>query len=72
MTDTPEAEPTEADEAEARRIAAVRRFQADQGKFPGMMETRRAEKQAELEADDRAEEAAARARTAREPAVAEL
>ena len=68
MTDTPGAEPTEADEAEARRIAAVRRFQADRGKFPGMMETYRAEKQA----DDRAEEADTRARAAQKPAVAEL
>ena len=72
MTDTAGAGPTEADEAEARRLAAVRRFKADQGKFPGMMETYRAEKQAEIEADDRAEVAALKARAAREPAVAEL
>lgn len=67
MTTTADTEVTQADEAEARRVAAVRRFKADQGKFPGMTEAHRAEKLAELEADARAEEA-----DTLEPATAEL
>ena len=50
MTTTANPDVTPADDAEARRVAAVRRFKADQGKFPGMMETSRAEKLAELAA----------------------
>ena len=53
MTTTANPDVTPADDAEARRVAAVRRFKADQGKFPGMMETYRAEKLAELAADAR-------------------
>ena len=58
-----------ASDDEARRIAAVRGFQAARGRYPGMTAAHRAEKLAELEADDRAGEAAARARAAREPDV---
>ena len=57
---------------EARRLAAVRGFQAARGRYPDMMAAHRAEKLAEMEADDRAEEAADRARAAQEPAAVEL
>ena len=72
MTDTAASDVTQDHDAEARRIAAVRRFKADQGKFPGVRATYRTEKLAELEADDRAEEAAGRARNDRERAVVNL
>ena len=66
------AEPRTLDDAEAERIAAVRRFQADRGKFPGMMEAYQAEKLAVMEADRLAEEAIIQARDSSEPAIAEL
>lgn len=72
MTTTANPDVTPRDEAEVRRVAAVRRFKADQGKFPGMMETHRATKLAELAADARAEDAAGRIRAAQEPAAVEL
>ena len=52
---------------EARRSEAVRGFQAARGRYPGMMDTFRRSRLAEIEADDRAEET-----PARESAVAEL
>lgn len=42
--------------AEARRLAAVRGFQAAQGRYPDMMAAHRAEKLAEMEADERLKE----------------
>lgn len=44
---------------EARRVEAVRRFQADQGLFPGAVDALRRSRLAEIKADDIAEQAAA-------------
>lgn len=71
MTDTAE------DFDEARRIEAVRRFQVARGRYPGMMATYQRARLAEIEADDRSDEAAARERAARtrasrEPVTAAL
>lgn len=73
---------TVTDRDAARRVEAVRRFQADQGRFPGALNALRQSRLAEIKADDLVEEAAADIREAgiqavdlqgaREPASIEL
>ena len=62
---------------EARRAEAVRYFQAARGRYPGMMDTYQRARLAEIEADNRSDEAvalerAARMRAVQEPATAAL